>query len=299
MTQPVFLLGAPRSGTTLVQRLLNSYPDTLIWGEHAGFLQGIATAFFNGWESSSLFTERVPSVESDPATTWQAWMNGVSRSEWLTAYRQFLGMLWQPPASRSVRVWGFKEIRYHRSPDDRTLELLDILYPDALYVFIVRNPYNVIASLRKYPGGWATRSDLMATCESWLFRYGLYHDWRVRYPERTFWVVYEDLLRGEGEFRRLLERLGHSWGERQDKVLASDEGRGSSFGSEGFNDRWRTLPRKWRQGAHGVLATRAQRFGYAPPELAMLDRVLGRIQRVLTRPTVAMRDGPAAPRGRS
>ena len=42
---PVFLVGTGRSGTTLVQRLLNSYSDTLIWGEHAGFLQQYSEAY--------------------------------------------------------------------------------------------------------------------------------------------------------------------------------------------------------------------------------------------------------------
>ena len=43
---PIFLLGTHRSGTTLLQRIVNSSEDAMIWGEHGGFLGDIAEAYF-------------------------------------------------------------------------------------------------------------------------------------------------------------------------------------------------------------------------------------------------------------
>ena len=50
---PIFLLGTHRSGTTLLQRIVNSSEDALIWGEHGGFLSQIAEAYFLNFEDSS------------------------------------------------------------------------------------------------------------------------------------------------------------------------------------------------------------------------------------------------------
>jgi len=43
---PIFLLGTGRSGTTLLQRIINSAEDVIIWGEHGGFLSQVSEAYF-------------------------------------------------------------------------------------------------------------------------------------------------------------------------------------------------------------------------------------------------------------
>jgi hypothetical protein len=44
---PIFVFGSGRSGTTLLQTILNSYKDICISGEHGGFLKGIAESYFS------------------------------------------------------------------------------------------------------------------------------------------------------------------------------------------------------------------------------------------------------------
>ena len=43
---PIFIFSSGRCGSTLMQRILNSYTDITVWGEHNGFLLDIAEAFF-------------------------------------------------------------------------------------------------------------------------------------------------------------------------------------------------------------------------------------------------------------
>jgi hypothetical protein len=276
--QPLFVLGAPRSGTTLLQRLLNSYPDVVIWGEHAGFLEGLARAFFQGWDAQQLFEGERVRPGSDPARTWQGWMNGFDREAWKRAFRGLVEALWLSPAAEGVRVWGFKEIRYLQGPGDRSLDLLRLLYPDAMYAFIVRDPFNALASLRKYPGGWAARGGLRELCDAWRSRYEGYRTLHASGAVRSFWIVFEELIAQRGDVLRLLDALGKGFGPAQEGVLRSSEGRGSSFDNQAFNDRWRALPGWSRRVIHASLADLARELGYEPPPMAPTDRLLGRLQ---------------------
>ena len=39
---PIFLLGTGRCGSTLLQKILNSVENAMIYGEHGGFLKQVA-----------------------------------------------------------------------------------------------------------------------------------------------------------------------------------------------------------------------------------------------------------------
>jgi hypothetical protein len=277
--QPVFLFGAARTGTTLLQRLLNSYDDVLIWGEHAGMLEPVAEAFYRGWESPHLFRDRVPLAEvladSRPAERFQAWLGWYGRNEWTAAFRALIERLFVPDGLPGKRVWGFKEIRYMSRPEDRTLECLRLLYPDALYVFIVRNPYNALASTKRLAEGAHTLRELHALCARWRARYEAYRRVHDDDPTRSFWVVYEDLVEGRGDVLRLLARLGKTLGEAQHVVLRTTDGRGSSFRDDDFHARWKRLPATWLAVITAALGPLVTSLGYRPPPRAASYRLIG------------------------
>jgi hypothetical protein len=68
-------LWVPASGTTLLQRVLNSYQDVLIWGEHVSFLKDVANAYFRVWRNPDFFKSTTPLDEmlrdTKPLTHWQ------------------------------------------------------------------------------------------------------------------------------------------------------------------------------------------------------------------------------------
>ncbi len=280
MPTPLFILGTHRGGTTLLQRVCNSCDDVVIWGEHAGFLRQIAEAFFAGMENPHLFQDVRVDATSDPATDWQAWMNGFSREDWVRDYRTFIERL-LVPSQRAVAVWGFKEIRYGVSPPDRTIELLAALFPAAHFAFIVRNPYNMIASARRRPGGPSNLADLRRVCDNWVARLHTFRRWHQSGKLRSVWVAYEELIEGCGEVVTLLERLGHTFGPAQRSVITAESGRGSSFKGGDVHSRWQDLPRTWRALTRDRLGTLAGELGYPPPPLAVgwrqLAPLLGRL----------------------
>ena len=266
---PLFVLGGHRGGTTLLQRLLNSYDDVAVWGEHEGVLTPIADAYFRGAESAQLFANVRAAGTSDPRQEWQAWMTAIGRDEWDASFRSLVQSLFLPAPASTVRHWGFKEIRYGVAPGDRAIEMLVRLFPDARLAFIVRNPFNMLASARSRPEGPRDLAAVAETCRRIARRFESFLAWRGRDGLRTYWIVYEELVQASGDIHRLVGDLGHAMGPAQQAVIAAEGGgRGSSFRDAAVNDRWRRLPSSWLALARDVLGPVATALGYPVPPLA-------------------------------
>jgi hypothetical protein len=281
----VFIFGAGRSGTTLLQRLLNSYPDTLIWGEHAGVLEQLADGFFRGVEDPNLFRHALPLEQvltgTDARESWQAWMTWFSADRWTAAFRTMVDTLFRPGGLRGKTYWGFKDIRYGERPRDRTLDLLHALFPEAVFVFIVRDPRNVIASRRRMWGGLRSFAALRDAAALWESRYRSYMAWHRDATVESFWIRYEDLIEQQGEILTLLGYMGRELGEEQRAVLASSGGRGSAFRDDAVNERWRRLPSLWRAYLRARLGTLMDELGYPASAASGAERWLGPFGRVL------------------
>ena len=163
---PIFLLGSGRSGTTLLQKILNSADDVMIWGEHGGFLKKVARAYYHHTENPQverkIFNQNL--VPKDPSLDFNrlrlkdfgySWMNWYGRQEVVANFAGLIESFFHPPGMEK-RHWGFKEVRY--GGDDRALEMLAELFPNARFVFIARNPVDVIASQAAL--GWGSKRAL-------------------------------------------------------------------------------------------------------------------------------------------
>jgi hypothetical protein len=275
---PLFVLGGHRGGTTLVQRILNSYDGIIIWGEHEGALTPIAHAYFRGAQSSNLFLNVRDPATSDPRTDWQAWMGAVSSEGWDTAFRHLVQSLFQAPASAGLLAWGFKEIRYGATAGDRALDLLVRLFPEARVAFVVRNPFNMLASATARPGGPRSLQQITLVCLRIATRFRTFLDWHRSGRMRSYWIVYEELITARGDVHRLLADLGLTFGAAQDEVLAAEgRGRGSSFHDLHVNERWRHLPRTGLAVARHALAPIAGELGYPLPPVSPLHRVAAQV----------------------
>ena len=225
---PLFVLGGHRGGTTLLQRLLNSYDDVTIWGEHEGVLTPIAEAYFRGADSKAMFADVRASGASDPQRDWQAWMSAVDRNAWDASFHRLVTSLFLPASSDGLRYWGFKEIRYGTTPGDRAVDLLAKLFPDARFVFLMRNPFNMLASAHSRPEGPRSLPDVVRACERLARRFESFRQWHVDARLRSYWIVYEELAQEKGEIHPMLADLGLAMGPAQRAVIAAEgEGRGA------------------------------------------------------------------------
>jgi hypothetical protein len=277
--QPVFIFGFPRSGTTLLQRFLNSYPDTLIWGEHVAFLKSIANAYFQAWRNPDFFKSPTPLDEilqdTKPLTHWQGWLNWVGEDEWRRLYRQFFESIFVPGGLPGKRFWGWKEVHYTGSEQEQTLPFLAAIYPEAKYVFLVRNGFNTMASFTR----WTRRRNIadwqQEGCAQWNNMIRSFRDWHRSGKVESFWIQHEELIEGKGEVLRLLESMGKSIGDDQWAVLKAESGRGSSFGTHAYNERWRELSALRLGVALACLGKLNRELGYETPPVPLHGRVGG------------------------
>jgi hypothetical protein len=277
--EPIFIFGFPRSGTTLLQRLLNSYPDTLIWGEHVAFLKSIANAYFQAWRNPDFFKSPTPLREilqdTKPLTHWQGWLNWVGEDEWRQLYRQFLESIFVPGGLPGKRFWGWKEVHYMASKQQQILPFLVEMYPEAKYVFLVRNGFNTMASFTR----WPRRSNLaewkQEGCERWKRMVHSFREWHLSGRAQTFWIRYEELVEGKGEVLRLLDSMEKSIGEDQWAVLKAETGRGSSFGTLTYNERWKQLSALRLGVALACFGKLNRDLGYETPPVPLHGRLGG------------------------
>ncbi len=226
---PLFLLGSARSGTTLLQKVLNSAEDVMIWGEHGGFLKQIAEAYFFNLNNEEIDLQifRQNPVAKDPSFDFHnqkmekigyCWINWYGKKEIEANFGKFIESFFNPH-SLGKACWGFKEIRY--GFDDSVMEMLAAIYPQARFVFIVRDPIDVLASqvAMGWYGGWKYLA------EKWAIQNRHIIEFCNANEDRVFTVKYEDLVSRESDIiRKLFDWLGFTISEETYGILDIKEG---------------------------------------------------------------------------
>ncbi|HWC35196.1 MAG TPA: sulfotransferase [Mycobacteriales bacterium] len=171
----IFVTGAPRSGTSWLHQMLLTHPDVATGGEMHVFCEGFASVFANF-------------DDPDPYMNLSTW---VTRSQLVALTRDFVDGVFSAAAdaSRPGAGWVLDKTPNHAL----CAQLLSEVYPDAIYIQIVRNPRDSISSARDLWSGWNPRlrdwrgaaADWRATVEDCRRHLG-----GLRYHE----VRYEDLL---------------------------------------------------------------------------------------------------------
>jgi hypothetical protein len=152
---PIFLFSAGwRSGSTLLQRLIISGTDTLIWGEpydECGAIQRLAEglkAFRSDWPPADYFYDGRP-----PGELTEQWIANLfpALEDLRASHRAFFDRLFAEPARRAgAKRWGLKEVRL--TADHAAY--LRWLYPNAKFLLLYRNPLNAYRSYCRYGRSW-------------------------------------------------------------------------------------------------------------------------------------------------
>jgi Sulfotransferase family len=148
--RPIFLFAAGwRSGSTLVQRMLTSVDDIMIWGEAYSRSQLVGTLLnqFRAITMDYPFPYYVADTfQGDLRDQWIANIYP-SFDHLIRAHRAFFTELFAVPAQALDKPrWGFKEVRL---TSDHAL-YLKMLYPGAKFIFLYRDPIDAYLSFRGY-----------------------------------------------------------------------------------------------------------------------------------------------------
>jgi hypothetical protein len=196
----VFVVSSGRSGSTLVQGLLNALPGVLVRGENSFYLMQLSRMHRrvrsfdrnfgrNSWTPTSAF---YGIAEADPDDFVRLTRTLMRRQ--LLARKNPLG----------VRVLGFKEVRWEELRSDEWpafFAFFERVFPNAQYVLNDRNPQKVLGS-----GHW---QDLDRDTALARLEHGreLRTFLRSTRPDRTFDVTFE-VITGKDEQARDAQLAG-------------------------------------------------------------------------------------------
>lgn len=189
-TAPFVVFGAPRSGTTYLQTLIDADPRIILTNETRVFT----------WLHRSVRL----AIESDKAVARMKRdiIDHLGR-ELAETVRRFYAQL-----APEALYWGDKNPFY--GTDDGVLETIDELYPGARFVHLVRDGRDVVTSLhrRRRPDGerWAT---FESGHSLWLQSLDVADAFKQGVGERYYELRYEDLISDDvGCITRVFEHLG-------------------------------------------------------------------------------------------
>ncbi len=184
-TAPVFIIGSGRSGTTLLRLMIDSHPR-ISCGEETHFLRDLSSITGGYWHLLDGY--------------------GFSREYWIERIRDlYAGFQTDYLQRRGKGRWAEKDPTY-----TLMLPFIDELFPDAQYVHLVRDAYDVVASFRDR---WGYRSALRVARGDWARYVRAGRDFGQRLPaDRYHELRYEALVEDpEPALRSLFQFLGEAW----------------------------------------------------------------------------------------
>jgi Sulfotransferase family len=199
LERPIFVVGCPRSGTTLVQCILSassqafSLPETHFFSWVLPVLGVPADARITAED----VRRAKEALESEaqlvlPAEVWSE----LGARQSLTALDVFLAVVehFRPaPGLRAIEKTPRHVLQ---------LDTIGEAFPDAVFVNVVRDPIDVASSLQGVP--FESSRSMLSHAQRWLESIEAAHVYARAHPERIQTVVYEALVREpEAQVRQL------------------------------------------------------------------------------------------------
>ena len=191
---PVFVLGMPRSGTTLTEQIIASHPEVYGAGELHELLL-IAEQYNNGTNTKLLFPDNLRALERQTLTAWGAeYVAGLKRS-----------------APDARRITDKMPANYF------AVGLIHLMLPNAKIIHVNRNPVDTCLSCftRLFNRKQEHTYDLAELGQYYVHYARLMDHWRKVLPAGAFLdVQYEDIVADqEAQARRLIAYCGLEWND--------------------------------------------------------------------------------------
>ncbi|MBM79736.1 MAG: hypothetical protein CMJ78_03970 [Planctomycetaceae bacterium] len=191
--RPIFIVGMPRSGTTLGEQILCTHPH--VYG--AGELDAIAKV-------ASILPQIASSEKAYPEAIADLDANAAARLA--KSYLDFIAKR----DSQALRVTDKMPGNFHH------LGLIQLLFPNASVIYCKRHPYDVCLSCYFQNFGSVDYSfDLETLGRFYVEHERLMQYWRSVLPNTIFEVTYEDLVTNQESISRaIVEHCGLEWDDQ-------------------------------------------------------------------------------------
>ncbi|MFC7645172.1 sulfotransferase family protein [Streptosporangium lutulentum] len=210
--RPIFILGCPRSGTTMLQLMTHAHPRIAIPPETrfmvSAYQRRLQFGNLNEPERRRELAEWV--VKRTQSRFHELGLDGDEVTRQIVdgppTLGSALGIVLRAYAIRHEKPrWGDKRPSYFQYTD-----VLLRLFPDAQFVHLIRDGRDCVASLKEMP--WYTGSVYSAVC-AWAEAIDFARHGAPKLPEGSYHELrYEDLTADpEAHLRRLCEFLGEDF----------------------------------------------------------------------------------------
>lgn len=177
---PLFVIGVPRSGTTMLARLLNNHPSIVQTYETSVFLlfDNIIKNAKRGFKAGILYGKEYQDL-------WSKHLNSVAKDVIESFYEKIL----QSESRDYVRYWGDKHPHHNAC-----LPFIERLYPNALYIYIVRDPRDVACSISEM-----NKCTFEQAFDVWKKISQDYEKFQITCSDRLYSIKYEHIVKNYEE----------------------------------------------------------------------------------------------------
>jgi len=221
--RPLILIGAGRSGSTLLTNILNNQPQISFHGE-TGFLaprlwdEVWVDQFWYQWRDSALKkrNQKAKSFFQVAANRDKAPPNAEKNS--LRAGRLLAELFFDLVGAQKLDHWGFKEPWLGHPNFDYSWEGYDALFPHAIWLHLTRNPFDFARSAAQWNREAFDESYLRRRLFEWAL---MTKKCREKHETGRYYDVrFEDLIGNpEKSLSELFDRLDIEWNPDNDAIL--------------------------------------------------------------------------------
>tara|TARA_B110000438_G_scaffold156404_1_gene150020 strand:+ start:330 stop:1886 length:1557 start_codon:yes stop_codon:yes gene_type:complete len=187
---PMFILGMPRSGTTLVEQIVSSHPD--IYG-------GDELNYFNDLIKENFYEDNVLSINEH---------NNNVNEKLKAIYSLYLESI-RKLSTSSLRITDKLPINF------KWIGFIKLIFPNAKIIHCIRNPKDICISIYK---NYFTNRDLnyAYNLDELVFFYNIYDDlmkfWKKQFPESIIEIEYEKLIENPNiEIKKIIKKSDLDW----------------------------------------------------------------------------------------
>jgi hypothetical protein len=198
-SSPIIIFGAPRSGTTYLNKVLNQHPDVFVSHEIRLF----------AWLHECL--KVLPQQDRFLVTCREQFTRHL-RDSFPELVRGFYAKMWP-----NARHWGDKNPHYADSANKGCLNTIMEIFPGAKFIHLIRDGRDVVSSLvRKYDDDGRPWTNLTTAPKIWVNHINIGCEFGATIPERQYMEVrYERMVREDVDVaRQVFEFLGIAFHEQ-------------------------------------------------------------------------------------